>query len=52
MSRPVEEIPLDDVNLMMNMSLTVGDTTRSGGGTPAERTLEVDKFKHQQTDRA
>ena len=36
MSRPVEEIPLEDVNPDYEYESTVGDTTGAVGGTPAD----------------
>ena len=36
MSRPVEEIPLEDVNPYDEYESTVGDTTGAVGGTPAD----------------
>ena len=36
MSRPVEEIPLEDVNPDDEYESTVGDTTGAAGGTPAD----------------
>ena len=52
MSKLAEEIPLEDVNPDDEYESTVGDTTGAVGGTPADTDLEVDKFKHQRTDRA